>query len=205
MAEQATAEPQQAQLIEITPDAQEYLRGLLARQNKEGIGVRIFVERPGTPHAECCMAYCPAGEEEANDVRYDYEGFHAYVEGDSTRFLEDAVIDYKKDSMGGQLTFRAPNSRVPDISEDAPIDQRINYVIYSEINPGLAAHGGNVQLQELTEDNVAVLEFGGGCQGCAIIDVTLKEGVEKTLKERVPELTGVTDVTDHSVREHAYY
>lgn len=193
------------QLIEITPPAQEYLRDLLDRQDKDDIGVRIFVERPGTPHAECCMAYCPEGEQEDDDVRYQYEGFHAFVDGGSVRFLEDAVIDYKKDSMGGQLTFRAPKSRVPDISEDATIEQRINYVLYSEINPNLAAHGGNVQLLELTDDNIAILEFGGGCQGCAIVDVTLKDGVEKTLKERIPELSAVMDKTDHTQRENAYF
>jgi Fe/S biogenesis protein NfuA len=193
------------QLIDITPSAQEYLRDLLAKQDKDNIGVRIFVERPGTPHAECCMAYCPEGEQEEDDVRYDYDGFHAYVEGGSVRFLEDAVIDYKQDSMGGQLTFRAPKSRVPDIGEDATIEQRINYILYSEINPNLAAHGGNVQLLELTDDNIAVLEFGGGCQGCAIVDVTLKDGVEKTLKERIPELSAVMDKTDHTQRENAYF
>lgn len=192
-------------LITITDDACDYLRDLLARQGKEGIGVRIFVERPGTPHAECCMAYCPPGEQEEDDVRYDYDGFHAWVEGRSVRFLEDALIDYKKDSMGGQLTFRAPKSRVPDISEDASMEERINYVLYSEVNPNLASHGGHVQLLELTEDNVAVLEFGGGCQGCSVVDMTLRDGVESTLKERIPELAGVRDKTDHSIREHAYY
>lgn len=192
-------------LIAITESAQEYLRDLLARQDKEGIGVRIFVERPGTPHAECCMAYCPPGEQEEDDVRYDYEGFHAWIDGGSVRYLEDASIDFKKDSMGGQLTFRAPKSRVPDISEDASLEERINYVLYAEINPGLAAHGGHVQLLELTDDNVAILEFGGGCQGCSVVDVTLRDGVERTLQEQIPELTGVADKTDHSIRENAYY
>jgi len=192
-------------LITVTPSAQDYLRDLLAKQSSPGIGVRIFVERPGTPHAECCMAYCPEGEQEANDVRIDYEGFHAWIDGGSVRYLEDAVIDYKKDSMGGQLTFRAPKSRVPELSDDASLEERINYVLYSEINPGLAAHGGNVQLLELTDDNIAVLEFGGGCQGCSAVDMTLKSGVEKTLKERLPELTAVRDKTDHSMTENAYY
>ncbi|MEQ3723629.1 Fe-S biogenesis protein NfuA [Alcanivorax sp.] len=193
------------QLIDITETAQDYLRDLLGKQDQAEIGVRIFVERPGTPHAECCMAYCPEGEQEESDVRYDYEGFHAWIEGKSVRYLEDAVIDYKKDSMGGQLTFRAPKSRVPDISDDASIEEKINYVLYAEINPNLAAHGGSVQLLELTEDNVAVLEFGGGCQGCSVVDVTLRDGVEKTLQERIPELTGVRDKTDHSVTDNAYY
>lgn len=191
--------------ITVTPSAQDYLRDLLAKQSSPGIGVRIFVERPGTPHAECCMAYCPEGEQEEHDLRLDYEGFHAWIDGHSVRYLEDAVIDYKKDSMGGQLTFRAPKSRVPELNEDASLEERINYILYSEINPGLASHGGNVQLLELTDDNVAVLEFGGGCQGCSAVDLTLKSGVERTLKERLPELAGVRDSTDHSVTENAYY
>lgn len=192
-------------LIRITDTAQEYLRDLLSRQDQEGIGVRIFVERPGTPHAECCMAYCPEGEQEEGDQRFEYEGFHALVEGKSVRYLEDAVIDFKKDSMGGQLTFRAPKSRVPDISPDASLEERINYTLYAEINPYLASHGGNVQLLELTDDNWAILEFGGGCQGCASVDLTLRQGVESTLMERLPELAGVRDKTDHSVTENAYY
>jgi Fe/S biogenesis protein NfuA len=193
------------QLISITDNAKEYLRDLIEKQGSPGMGVRIFVERPGTPHAECCMAYCPPGEQEENDVRYDYEGFHAWIEGKSVRYLEDASIDFKKDSMGGQLTFRAPKSRVPDIGPEATLEERINHVLYAEINPSLASHGGNVQLLELTDEKVAILEFGGGCQGCSAVDMTLKSGVEKTLKERIPELTAVRDKTDHSVRDNAYF
>ena len=92
--------------ITITDSAQEYLVGLLEKQDSEGMGVRIFVERPGTPYAECCMAYCAEGESEGSDKKLDFEGFSAYIDGDSIPFLEDAVIDYAKDRMGGQLTSR---------------------------------------------------------------------------------------------------
>jgi Fe/S biogenesis protein NfuA len=91
------------------------------------------------------------------------------------------------------------------VNEDSPIDERINYYLQTEINPGLASHGGQVTLIEVVEDGVAVLQFGGGCQGCGQADVTLKEGIERTLLERIPQLTGVRDVTDHSQRENAYY
>ena len=94
---------------------------------------------------------------------------------------------------------------MPKITEDSSIEDRVNYVLYNEINPGLAAHGGNVSLEEIFEESVAVLRFGGGCQGCGMVDVTLKDGVEKTLLEQIPQLTEVRDVTDHSVRENAYY
>ena len=85
------------------------------------------------------------------------------------------------------------------------IRDRVNYLLYNEINPGLASHGGNVSLTEITEDMYAVLKFGGGCQGCSAVDMTLKEGLEKTLKEKIPELAGVKDMTDHSDTSNAYY
>jgi Fe/S biogenesis protein NfuA len=78
-------------------------------------------------------------------------------------------------------------------------------VLHNEINPGLASHGGMVTLIEVVEQDVAVLQFGGGCQGCAAVDITLKQSVERTLLERVPELKEIRDSTDHSHREHAYY
>ena len=192
--------------IKVTESAQEYLRDLLAKQDSPGMGVRIFVERPGTPHAECCMAYCAAGEAEPTDERIELEGLVAYIDAPSVPYLEDAVIDYAKDRMGGQLTFRAPKSKMPQMDENASVEQKIHYIIYSEINPQLASHGGSVQLDGLLEDDtIAVLKFGGSCQGCGMIDITLKQGVERTLLERVPQLKRVTDTTDYSIRDNAYY
>lgn len=195
--------------ITITENAQGYLRELLAKQDTPGIGVRIFVESPGTPKAECCMAYSTPGEELADDVRIDYEGFPAYIEARSVSYLEDAVIDYNKDRFGGQLTFKAPKSKVPNLGPDASLEERINYVLFNEINPGLAAHNGHVSLLEVFDDKenglTAVLKFGGGCQGCSAVDMTLKQGVETTLKAQIPELQRVTDQTDHSIRDNAYY
>lgn len=191
--------------ITITPAAQDYLRDLLSKQQSEGMGVRIFVEKPGTPYAECCMAYCASGESEPTDEKIIHGDLLAYIEAASVPYLEDAIIDYAKDRLGGQLTFRAPKSKVPQISEQSSIEERIGHILYSEINPQLASHGGNVQLHEMAENNtVAILKFGGGCQGCGMVDVTLKQGVEKTLLERIPELKRVTDVTDHTVKENAY-
>ena len=69
----------------------------------------------------------------------------------------------------------------------------------------LAQHGGQVTLSEITEDKIVVLEFGGGCQGCAAVDMTLNAGIEQILKDKVPEVTGIRDITDHTYRENAYY
>ena len=192
-------------MVTITESAQKYLKELLDKQDAEGMGIRMFVSNPGTPQAETCIAYCHPGEEEAGDERVDYTGFHAFFEGRSLPFLQDAKVDYAADQMGGQLTIRAPNSKMPQVTEDSPIEDKINYVLYNEINPGLAAHGGQVELLEFTDDGYAVLKFGGGCQGCSAVDLTLKQGVEKTLKEKLPEIQGVRDLTDHSDTRNAYY
>lgn len=192
-------------MLSITESAQEYLTELLKKQECEGIAVRVFILDAGTPKAETCISFCRPGEEKEDDELKQYEGFKTFMELHSIPFLEEAVVDFAKDSMGGQLTIKAPNSRLPKISEDSPIEDRVNYILYNEVNPGLASHGGHVSLEEIFEENVAVLRFGGGCQGCGMVDVTLKDGVEKTLLEQVPQLKEVRDVTDHSVKENAYY
>lgn len=191
--------------VTLSESAQTYLKGLLDKQECEGIGIRMFVANPGTPQAETCIAYCRPGEQQDDDVMVAMSGFNAYFEARSIPFLEEASVDYSPDRMGGQLTIRAPNSKMPKVSDDSPLEDRINYVLYNDINPGLAAHGGQVSLVEITEENYAVLEFGGGCQGCSAVDITLKDGVEKTLMAKVPGLQGVRDVTDHSDRSQAYY
>lgn len=191
--------------IEITDSAQEYLAELLSKQDVGGMGVRVFITQPGTPYAETCLAYCRPGEEEPTDIRLELDRITAFIEKHSEAFLAEAVVDFNKDRMGGQLTIKAPNAKMPKVNEDSPMEDRINYILYSEINPGLAAHGGEVKLIQLTEDNVAILQFGGGCQGCAAVDVTLKQGVERTIIERIPEIQAVRDVTDHTDTTNAYY
>ena len=193
--------------IDITPSAQEYLAELLSKQDVEGISVRIFVTDPGTPNAETCLAYCRPDEVKITDEFSDLEKFRVYVDPASVDFLDEAFIDYSADRMGGQLTIKAPNAKMPKVSADSPLDAQVNYYLYTEINPSLASHGGDVSLVGVVaeeECNVVVLRFGGGCQGCSSVSLTLKEGVEKTLKERIPGIGAVRDVTDHSNTENAY-
>ena len=192
-------------MICITESAQGYLRELLNKQEDDNVGSRIFITDPGTPSAETCIAYCRPGEEQDDDMRVEYDGFNGWIEARSLPFLDEALVDYAKDRMGGQLTIKAPNSKVPKVSADSPLEDQINYVLHSQVNPSLAAHGGMVSLVEIVEDDVAVLQFGGGCQGCGMVDTTLKDGVEKTLLEQLPQLSAVRDVTDHSNKENAYF
>ena len=190
--------------VTVSESAVTYLKNLLNSQ-EEPTNIKIFVSDPGTMKAETCIVYCKVGEEEEDDILMDYDEISIYLESDSLPFLEDCKVDYHPDKFGGQLTIRAPNAKIPNLKEDSSIEEKINYYLYSEINPSLASHGGEVSLVEVIESSKAVLRFGGGCQGCGMIDVTLKDGIETTLIEQIPEIRSVKDITDHSIDENAYY
>lgn len=192
-------------MITISESAQSHFAKLLSQQG-EGTNIRVFVVNPGTSTAECGVSYCPQDAVEETDLRLNFTGFDAVVDQESAPFLEEAEIDFVTDQMGSQLTLKAPNAKARKLSDDAPLVERVNYLIESEINPSLASHGGKVMLAEITEDGIAVLQFGGGCNGCSMVDVTLKDGIEKQMLEQFAgELTGVKDATEHEAGEHSYY
>ena len=191
--------------LTITESAEKYLDELLGSQEKDTVGIKIFVSEPGTPRAETCIAYAKEDESLEDYLLIEELSFSLLLEKSSLEFIKDAVVDYSPDKFGGTLTIKAPNAKLPQLNENASIEEKINYVLYSEINPSLASHGGEVSLVEVVDKETAVLQFGGGCQGCGMVDLTLKDGVEKTLLEQVDGLKGVMDVTDHSYRENAYY
>ncbi|PSW43429.1 Fe-S biogenesis protein NfuA [Photobacterium leiognathi] len=192
-------------MITISESAQQHFSKLLAQQ-PEGTNIRVFVVNPGTQSAECGVSYCPPEAVEASDTEIKLELFSAFIDELSLPFLADAEIDFVTDKMGSQLTLKAPNAKVRKVADDAPLMERVDYVIQTQVNPQLAGHGGHVSLSEITEDGVAILQFGGGCNGCSMVDVTLKEGIEKELLAQFEgELTGVRDITDHARGEHSYY
>ena len=191
-------------MITISESAQAHFCKLLEKQ-VENTNIRVFVMNPGTPNAECGVSYCPPDAVEQEDIRLPFSGFDAVIDPNSAPFLEDASIDFVSDQMGSQLTLKAHNAKMRKVADDAPLAERVEYVLQSDVNPSLAAHGGRVTLVDLTDDGIAVLQFGGGCNGCSMVDVTLKEGIEKQLLNEFPELKGVRDLTEHQRGEHSYY
>jgi len=192
-------------MITISESAQSHFVNLLSQQ-AEGTSVRVFVVNPGTASAECGVSYCPADAIEADDIEIPFEGFSAYVDADSKSYLEEAEIDFVTDQMGSQLTLKAPNAKLRKVADDAPLFERVDYFLKAEVNPQLAGHGGECSLVEITKDGYAVLQFGGGCNGCSQIDVTVKDGIEKQLIEIMgDEIKGVKDATEHERGDHSYY
>ncbi|MFT5756881.1 MAG: Fe/S biogenesis protein NfuA [Alteromonadaceae bacterium] len=192
-------------MITISESAQSHFVNLLSQQ-AEGTAVRVFVVNPGTASAECGVSYCPPDAKEADDIEIPFEGFSAYVDADSKSYLEEAEIDFVTDQMGSQLTLKAPNAKLRKVADDAPLFERVNYFLKAEVNPQLAGHGGECSLVSITDDGYAVLQFGGGCNGCSQIDITVKDGIEKQLIDIMGgEIKGVKDATEHERGEHSYY
>ena len=192
-------------MIQISDTAQSHFRKLIEREAIPGLGVRLAARDAGTPRADVRLEFAESGELSGDEWAVDCEGFTLWLDAPSVPFLDGATIDYETKATGGQLQIRAPKIKGVAPGDAASLVERVRWTIEQDINPQLAQHRGNVSLQEVTADGVVVLRFGGGCQGCGQADYTLKEGIEKTLLERIPELKGVRDVTDHSNRENAYY
>lgn len=191
--------------VMVTEAALEHFRRLLQKEDIDGMNLRMFVANPGTIHADVAVTFCPPGEEEASDLALSFDDFVLYIAYDSKDALTDAKVDFKEDKVGGQLSIKAPFLKGREPLAESSLQEKIQYVIDSEINPGLAGHGGKVSIVEVSEQGLVVLQFGGGCHGCGMAGVTLKNGIEKTLKEKFPEIVEIRDATDHTTGENPYF
>ena len=161
------------------------------------MGVRLSARDPGTPRADVRLEFADSEDLTGDEWAIDCEGFTLWLDAPSVPFLDGAEIDYTTMATGGQLQIRAPKIKGVAPGDAASLVERVRWTLEQEINPQLAQHKGHVTLQEVTADGVVLLRFGGGCHGCGMADVTLKQGIEKTLMEKVPGVTAVRDATDH--------
>lgn len=191
-------------MISISANARNHFQRILAAQGIEGLGIRLAALHPGTPKADCRLEFCEPGDLDGAEWTLECDGFTLYVDAASTPWLDAAEIDYLDGATGGQLTIRAPHIKGREPGVDASIVERVRYVLDFEISPQLAAHGGRVTLEEIDANGVVVLRFGGGCHGCGMVEVTVRDGIEKTLMARVPGVTAVRDATDHSSGDQPY-
>lgn len=185
-------------MIQISESAQSHFRRLIEREALPGLGVRLSAVHPGTPRADVRLEFAEPGDLQGDEWAVDCEGFTLWLDAGSVRFLDGAEIDYTQQATGGQLQIRAPKIKGAAPDAAASLVERVQWVVEQEINPQLAQHRGHVSVHEVTAEGVVILGFGGGCHGCGMADVTLKQGIEKTLLEKVPGVTAVRDATDHA-------
>ena len=192
-------------MIQISDTAQSYFRKLIEREAVPGMGVRLTAVDAGTPRADARLEFAEPTDLLGDEWAVDCDGFTLYVDAGSVGWLDGAEIDIVAGTAGAQqLTIKAPRIKGEAPGDAASLVERVHWVVENEVNPQLASHGGKVAVQEVSSDGVVLLRFGGGCQGCGMADVTLKQGIEKTLMGRVPGVTAVRDATDHD-SGHAPY
>ena len=185
-------------MIHISESAQSHFRRLIEREALPGLGVRLSAMHPGTPRADVRLEFAEPADLHGDEWAVDCEGFTVWLDAGSVQYLDGAQIDYAQQATGGQLQIRAPKIKGQAPTESASLVERVRWVVEHEINPQLAQHKGHVSVQEVSAEGVVILNFGGGCDGCGMADVTLKQGIEKTLLEKVPGVVAVRDATDHA-------
>ncbi|QSX75997.1 NfuA family Fe-S biogenesis protein [Lysobacter arenosi] len=191
-------------MINISESAQRHFLKLIEREALPGLGVRLAAVHAGTPRADVRLEFAEPGDLQGDEWAVDCEGFTVWLDAASVKYLDGAQIDYETQATGGQLQIRAPKIKGEEPAESASLVERVHWIVEHEINPQLASHRGSVAVQEVTADGVVVLRFGGGCHGCGMADVTLKQGIEKTLMTKVPGVTAVRDATDHETGDAPY-
>ena len=191
-------------MFTVTENAIKKFKSVLAEEGREGHGIRITAQRGVSPlSVDYGLAFVEPGSEQPGDKVVEHEGIKFYVDPQSAPLVEGAVVDYVMGLTESGFKITNPNATAAPKVE-GPVAEKVQQVIESRINPAIASHGGYVALVAV-KDDVAYLRFGGGCQGCGMVDVTLKQGVEVMIKENVPEIKGVMDVTDHAGGTNPYY
>jgi len=201
-------------MIQITEIAKKRVETLMNEQitkhDKVIQGLRLTVKGM-IPNVEYALSFVESGKEEAGDISVEAEGIKVYMELKNAKFLEDVSIDFIQTLE--QNGFKVENPKViaskstmPDTPADldSPEAKAVQNVLDTEINPGVASHGGFISLVDV-KDSIAYIRLGGGCQGCGMADVTLKQGVVVAIQKAVPEITQVLDVTDHAGGSNPYY
>jgi Fe/S biogenesis protein NfuA len=190
--------------IKVSPEAQEFLSDVINKHDIDDLHLQVMVKNPGTPIADCFLNFCERNEVPNNVYEFKQTTYSLFVNKQDEKYLDDASIDYDMTDTGGQLNIKAPKLKGKEPDNDAPLHDRVQYFIDSELNPSLAMHGGNAKLTRI-DDGYAFIEFGGGCNGCGMAGQTLSMGMETKLLRQFPELKGLMDGTDHSTGENPYY
>jgi Fe/S biogenesis protein NfuA len=189
-------------MIEITQAAKDRFVEAAKAEGREGHGLRVTVSGGGTTRPQFALNFVGPGDAAEDDRVEDAGPFKVYVDPESARFLEGARIDFVDTLTESGFNVDAPNAGLA--RPQGPLAEAVQKTLDEKVNPAVASHGGFVELVAI-EDATAYLRFGGGCQGCGMINVTLKQGVEKVLFEDVPEIKKVMDVTDHASGTNPYY
>jgi Fe/S biogenesis protein NfuA len=188
------------QIVIVTDAAREKIREIMEMQGITGRGaIRVGIAGRGPAGFNYSMSLEEDAQPAENEAVQDEGDFKVLIDGESVDKLRGATVDFVGQLVGGGFKIDNPNSVWDD-----PLAIEIQRLLDSQINPGVASHGGFVELLDVKDDRVYV-RMGGGCQGCGMASVTLKQGVEVMIRQNFPQIQAVVDTTDHAGGENPYY
>jgi Fe/S biogenesis protein NfuA len=187
-------------MLTITETAKRQIVSIMEAQGRQGDNLRLGIVGRSSAGFRYTMGLVEDGQENADDVVIDSGVFKVLIDPQSAPYMKGATIDYVDDGVQGS-GFKIDN---PNPVWTDPTAIRVQEIFDQQINPGLAAHGGHVELLDV-KDGVVYVRLGGGCQGCGMVDVTLRQGIETLLREAMPEIQQVIDTTDHASGTNPYY
>lgn len=199
-------------MINITTEAQKYLKHLLSKQKKKNY-LRISIKYPGTEYAECKISYDIYQKVLDKDLELKYTGFSIYINKIISPYLCDAKIDLVDDGVNRKLMLLAPNAIKHTVSNNHDLHSdikkkslftQVQHFIDYEINPMLSMHGGKIVLVDISDQKYVMIRFLGGCNGCTMSNVTLKQSIEKKILSNFTDLNGVQDLTVHNRGAHSF-
>jgi Fe/S biogenesis protein NfuA len=187
-------------MLTITDAARQQIVSIMEAQGRQGDGLRVGIVGRSSAGFRYTMNLVEEGQESPEDVVVDSGTFKVFVDPQSAPHLQGVTVDYIDSGLHGS-GFKIDN---PNPVWTDPLALRVQELIDERINPGVAAHGGNVELLDI-KDNAVYVRLGGGCQGCGMVDVTLRQGIEALIREEIPEIQQVIDTTDHASGHNPYY
>ena len=186
-------------MLTVTESAKRKILSVIQTQGKPGDGLHLAIAGRSSAGFTYDMHLIEEGEAEAEDIVVDMGDFPVIVDSGSAAHMQDVIIDYVEDLQQSGFRIGNPNPVWAD-----PQAMAIQELLDTQVNPGVATHGGHVDLMDV-QDNVVYIRFGGGCQGCGMVSVTLNQGVEQAIREAFPEIREIVDVTDHAAGTNPYY
>jgi Fe/S biogenesis protein NfuA len=186
--------------LSVTAAAAAKIQGAKTSEGRDDVALRVTAREDGAKF-RYELKLVAVDSKHTDDTVVHLDGIDLYLDRESAPRLQGATLDYVEDISGSGLKFENPNQTA---LARHPLAGRVQEVLDDRVNPALAAHGGVVSLVDIQETRV-VLSFGGGCQGCGMADLTMKQGVSAQLKQQIPEITEVVDATDHAAGATPYY
>lgn len=196
-------------VVQITDSALEQINALLAQESIPGLHLGLRIAGTGANGFIYETAFLRPEDVSPDDHIEKHGDLPVAVAADSIDNLRGSVLDLAGDPESPGLVLRNPNPATPPITEgevdlSGSVEERVQQLLELYINPSIASHGGFVTLSEIEGDR-ALVELGGGCQGCGLAAMTLRQGIEASIKFHIPEIVEVVDVTDHASGENPFF